>query len=108
MLFSHIKNNDDSHIQWRYQSTDEHNVGVARFSSAFAKSFGFDSIGYIMGLLHDKGKEQGEWQKYIQGMVKNGPHHAYVGAFIAQKQYPQIAPFIAKPIARLYNLCEYV
>lgn len=61
-----------------------------------------------MGLLHDKGKEQVEWQKYIQGVtgynkeyahIKSGPHHAYVGACIAQKQYPQIAPFIAQPIA---------
>ena len=73
-----------------------------------------------MGLLHDKGKEQEDWQKYLQGAtgynkeyahVKQGPHHAYVGACIAQKQYPQIAPFIAQPIAGhhrgLYDYCEY-
>jgi len=41
-----------------------------------------------------------------------GPHHAYVGACIAQKQYPQIAPLIGQPIAGhhrgLYDYCDYV
>ena len=94
MLYSHIAKPDDLHTEWRCQSTDEHNEGVARLCSSFAQPFGFDSIGYIMGLLHDKGKEQEEWQKYLQGVtgfnkdyanVRNGPHHAYVGAIIAQK-----------------------
>ena len=64
-----------------------------------------------MGMLHDKGKEQKEWQQYIQGIVKQGPHHAYVGACIVQQQYPQIAPFIAQPIAGhhrgLYDYCDF-
>ena len=56
-----------------------------------------EDCGRIMGMLHDKGKEQKEWQKYIQGVtgydqgyadVKSGPNHSYVGAIIAQKQPP--------------------
>ena len=86
------------------QSNDDHQQGVAKFAEAFATEFGMGDFGRIMGLLHDKGKEQVEWQRYIQGVtgynkdysyLKSGPHHAYVGACIAQKQYPQIAPFIA-------------
>lgn len=121
MLYSHIAQPDDLHTEWRCQSTDEHNEGVARLCSSFSKPFGFDSIGYIMGLMHDKGKEQTEWQKYIQGVtgykkeyahVKQGPNHSCVGACIAQRQYPQLAPLIAQPIAGhhrgLYDYCDYI
>ena len=87
----------------------------------FAAQFGMGDCGRIMGLLHDKGKEQLEWQKYIQGVtgynmeyahVKTRPSHSYVGAVIAQKKYPKIAPLIAQPIAGhhrgLYDYCDYI
>ncbi len=102
------------------QSNEEHQQGVALRAEAFAAEFGMGDCGRIMGLLHDKGKEQTDWQKYIQGVtgynkeyahVKSGPHHAYVGAIITKKQYPQIARFIAQPIAGhhrgLYDYCDY-
>lgn len=119
--YSHIARPNGIDAEWRFQSTDEHNEGVAELSSVFASTFGFGDIGRIMGLLHDKGKEQVEWQEYLQGAtgyskqyanIKNGPHHAYVGAIIAQRQYPQIAPLIAQPIAGhhrgLYDYCDYI
>lgn len=108
MMYSHIAKSEGTTTEWRCQSTDAHNVGVAELTTSFASSFGFGDIGKVMGLLHDKGKEQVEWQKYIQGVtgyneeyanIKTGPNHSYVGAVIALKQYPQIAPLIAQPIA---------
>jgi len=106
-IVSHIRQ-----LDYVIQSNEEHQLGVAQKSETFAAEFGMGDCGRIMGLLHDKGKEQADWQKYIQGMVKSGPHHAYVGACIAQKLYPQIAPFIAQPIAGhhrgLYDYCDYV
>ena len=90
-------------------------------AGAFAEEFGMGDYGRLMGLLHDKGKEQAVWQKYIQGVtgyrkeyayMTSGPHHSYVGAVIAQKQYPEIAPLIAQPIAGhhrgLYDYCDYI
>lgn len=120
-LFAHIITPDDLHPEFEGQSLVSHSEGVAQLSSAFSSMFGFEDIGRIMGLLHDKGKEQTEWQKYLQGVtgfnkdyahVKSGPNHSYVGAVIAQKQYPQIAPLIAQPIAGhhrgLYDYCDYI
>lgn len=94
------------------QSNEEHQRGVAQRAERFATEFGMGDCGRLMGLLHDKGKEQKEWQKYIQGKINTGPNHAYVGAIIAQRQYPQIAPLIAQPIAGhhrgLYDYCDYI
>ena len=103
------------------QTNDEHQRGVACLASSFASEFGMADVGYLLGLLHDKGKEQAAWQKYIQGVTgynpkyantKNGPNHAYIGAHIAQILYPQLSPLIAQPIAGhhrgLYDYCEYI
>ena len=115
ITISHIDNNKN------VQSNEEHQQGVAKMAETFAAEFCLGDCGRIMGLLHDKGKEQKEWQKYIQGVtgynteyvsVKSGPNHAYVGACIAEKQYPLLSPFIAQPIAGhhrgLYDHCDYV
>lgn len=94
------------------QTNEEHQRGVAQRAELFAAEFGMRDCGKLMGLLHDKGKEQKEWQKYIQGKINAGPNHAYVGAIIAQRLYPQIAPLIAQPIAGhhrgLYDYCDYI
>ena len=88
-IISHVRQTD-----LVIQTNDEHQQGVAQRAESFAAEFGMGDCGRVMGLLHDKGKEQAEWQKYIQGVtglnkefaqVKSGPHHAYVGACIAQK-----------------------
>lgn len=103
------------------QTNDVHQIGVATIAESFAAEFGMGEYGRLMGLLHDKGKEQAEWQKYIRGVtgydqeyanVNSGPNHSYVGAIIAKKSYPQIAPLIAQPIAGhhrgLYDYCDYI
>ena len=115
ITISHINQNRN------VQSNAEHQQGVATRAQTFAKVFGMGDCGMLMGLLHDKGKEQQEWQKYIQGVtgynksyahIKSGPNHSYIGAVIAKKQYPQIAPLIAQPIAGhhrgLYDYCDYI
>ena len=102
------------------QSNDEHQSNVAELAARFASEFGLSDFGCIAGLLHDKGKEQIDWQKYIQGITgfnaeyagfTSRPDHAYVGACIAKRLYPQFAPLIAQPIAGhhrgLYDYCDY-
>lgn len=114
-IISHIRETD-----WSIQSNDDHQSGVANLAEKFASEFGMAQFGRIMGLLHDKGKEQEEWQKYIRGVtgydkkysaIKKGPNHSYVGAVIANNHYKVLAPLIAQPIAGhhrgLYDYCCY-
>ena len=114
-FISHVRQSDMA-----IQPNDVHQKGVADKAASFAAAFGMGDCGRIMGLLHDKGKEQTQWQKYLLGVtglekeyahISTGPHHAYVGAIIAKMQYPQIAPLIAQPIAGhhrgLYDYCDF-
>lgn len=120
-LYAHITQADEKGTEQRVQSLEAHNTHVGELAAQFAAEFGCGDIARIMGLLHDKGKEQLEWQKYIQGVtgynkeyanIKQGPPHAYVGACIAQKQYSKLAPLVAHPIAGhhrgLYDYCDYL
>ena len=91
---SHIKKSDAGE-GYVFQSNEEHLEGVARLAEQFASEFGMGSWGRVLGLLHDKGKEQKSFQEYI---VKNsgfrpeltvsGEHyHAFVGGLLAQSIY---------------------
>lgn len=88
---SHIRKNKDN--SFAIQSNEEHLDGVAKLASNFANEFGMSEWGRIIGLLHDKGKEQNSFQQHIQKESGYSPNikvegdykHAYVGALIAKK-----------------------
>lgn len=115
MIISHVRQPNKE-----TQSNDAHQQGVANIAEAFAAEFGMAEWGRVLGLLHDKGKEKKAFQQHIikeSGLnpsvrVEGDYSHAYVGALIAQKQYPMIAPLIAQPIAGhhrgLYDYCDYL
>ena len=94
-LISHIRTNSKGEIK-AYQSLEEHSLGVANYANEFANEFGMDSWGYLIGILHDKGKEKRDFQNYILDMngipghknwTQHGKQHAYVGGIIAKKLY---------------------
>ena len=96
---SHIRKNQYGEII-SYQSNEEHCIGVAELAKQFASEFGMGNWGYVLGILHDKGKEKKEFQEYIQDVngipghkhwSKKGKAHAYVGALLAQGLYGKVA-----------------
>lgn len=103
MTISHLKQIDSD---WLIQTNEEHSKGVASLARDFTAKFGFGSIGYIMGMLHDKGKEKHDFQKYIRVTSGYDPNagswhdksHAYVGGLIAKEMYPKIFSLLGNPI----------
>lgn len=95
-----MKKNIISHVRMTdmvCQSNDDHQRGVAERAETFAAEFGMAEWGRVLGLLHDKGKEQRAFQQHIikeSGLnpnvkVEGDYRHAYVGALIAKKVFPQ-------------------
>lgn len=95
-----MKKNIISHVRMTdmvCQSNDDHQRGVAERAEAFAAEFGMAEWGRVLGLLHDKGKEQRAFQQHIikeSGLnpnvkVEGDYRHAYVGTLIAKKVFPQ-------------------
>lgn len=102
---SHIRKDADGNIA--FQSNEEHCRNVAELAKQFADEFGMGDFGYVMGMLHDKGKEKAEFQNYIRfenGLAdkktytQEGKAHAYVGGLIAKETQRQIYPLIGNPI----------
>ena len=113
LIISHVRPSDMA-----VQTNDEHSEGVALLAAEFANDFGWSDVGYAMGLLHDKGKEQRGFQQYIRkmsgyetvgGHVEKTPH-AFVGALLAA-QTGQYRDLIGMPIAGhhtgLYDYMDY-
>ena len=91
---SHVRK-DVTGDKFVFQSNEDHLNGVAKLAESFANEFGMGSWGRVLGLLHDKGKEQKTFQEYI---IKNsgfrpelrvsGEHyHAFVGGLLAKSIY---------------------
>ena len=114
---SHIRKNINGEIE-AYQDNEEHCKNVATIAKQFANKFGMGEIGYIMGLLHDKGKERVEFQEFIRyinnipGHKYFSPHerqHAYIGGLIANRASSLIYPLIGNPIMGHHRgLYDYV
>ena len=105
---SHIRKNAMGEIEC-FQSNEEHCKAVAELAKEFASEFGMGEWGYILGVLHDKGKEKHQFQEYIcdvngisghKNYTHDGKAHAYVGAIMAKKLYGDSAlPFFCNQIA---------
>ena len=93
MVISHIK--QDHLGNWQIQTNEEHQQNVAGLASSFASQFGMAEWGKVLGLLHDIGKEQKNFQQHIKKesgykpdtIVKGDYNHAYVGALIAKRLF---------------------
>jgi len=101
---SHIRALNDS---FEFQSNEEHQQGVAKMAAEFADAFGMKEYGELLGLLHDKGKEQESFQQHIKKesgfqpniKVNGNYHHAYVGALLLKKHFPKLTLFLTNCIA---------
>ena len=63
-IISHIYK--DATGQWKIQTNAEHSNNVAKLARSFADELGMGMWGYVLGMLHDKGKESDAFQSYIR------------------------------------------
>lgn len=111
---SHIRSSAEG---FEVQTNEEHCRNVAVLAKRFAQQFDMGQWGYFIGLLHDRGKERFSFQQYIR-QSNDLPYehwsgdkdHAYIGALVAKKIYPNLSSIIGNDIAGhhrgLYNVNE--
>ena len=86
-----IAHKDDN----RVQSLKDHLTNVAAIASSFASSFNNGDWAYFAGILHDLGKADSEWQKYILGKCGTGINHSEAGAqYVFSKLNSNIIPYL--------------
>lgn len=86
MFFAHSENKEGERHELR-----KHLVRTAELAQSFSPTQDFRSLFYLAGLLHDVGKFQDGFQKYLFEGGKKTPH-AGVGAFIARMLAKQYLP----------------
>ena len=80
------------------QSLQDHLTHVAKLCEQYASAFGAGQIANIIGLLHDYGKYDGEFQRYIRAQRSTTVNHKTAGAIKMKQQYGAGALLLGLPI----------
>ena len=68
----------------RWHRLEDHIIETAKAASVFAKAFGSENAGFVIGIFHDLGKVNPAFQAYLracnEGEKHKGPPHAVCGA----------------------------
>ena len=90
---------DRDESQW--QPLREHLANVAKLAADFAAPFGASEEARLAGLLHDLGKYQPNFQRYLKRGSPRTPHAIHGGAVISK--YRNLANVIASHHAGLHD-----
>lgn len=71
-------------VAGKTQSLMDHLKGVASLTSQFARKFGAEEIGYLLGLYHDIGKFTDAFDAKIHGETEERVDHSSAGAYLTQ------------------------
>lgn len=98
IIISHVRQYEQSDATtYELQSMKDHTLGVANLAKRFAQKITahtpLGEVGYLLGLLHDMGKYQEAFQRYIKyasGIAGDSPTastpHSAVGAYVAYEK----------------------
>jgi CRISPR-associated endonuclease/helicase Cas3 len=85
-LFAHSLPDPDVRT---WEPLPKHLGDVAHLTARFARHFGCESAGWVMGALHDAGKASPAFQKYIRAKGPS-PDHSTAGAVAALQHYGDV------------------
>lgn len=74
---AHLKENGET------QLLEDHLKQTAELAASFGKNIGLEEAAYAAGMLHDDGKFQDAFQKYIRGEYRGRVDHSTAGAVLA-------------------------
>lgn len=119
MLIAHQDKNGSVE---KTQYLSEHLKHTAERMRALGKEIGLESVCTLIGILHDAGKANPIWQKYIRGEVSKGGDHAGIGGCYVQyflyvsvkksmpsgeyKKYTKYNEFLIYPILAHHGLYD--
>lgn len=90
----------------KWQPLEVHLENVAQMAAEFASCFGAASWGYLVGLWHDLGKYDPEFQRYIRTaadanleMKPGKVNHSTAGGLLALQRLDKFGRILAYPIA---------
>ena len=96
-----------------WQTLQDHLDKVAKLTKLFCKQFGFERLGYNIGMLHDLGKVNPSFQKRLMGSNELVDHSTYGGKYLinldksdAKTLGYSIAPIIMGHHGGLPNRCD--
>ena len=87
-LLAHI-DNEKTNIQ----KLQDHLINVANLAQDFASTFNNSDWAFYSSLLHDLGKADTDWQKYIRGEKNTSINHSEAGAQYAFSRMKSNDPF---------------
>lgn len=106
VIISHLYQSVDNG-QWIVQTNDEHSAGVAELASGFASEFRMANWGRLLGLMHDRGKERRDFQRYIR--IASGcdvdagrygdKSHSHIGGVIIERHIPDACHIMSNVVA---------
>ena len=87
------------------QYIKDHARNTAAYMARVGKLLGLESICTLVGLLHDVGKVNRDWQAYIRGEVVSGGDHAGAGVcYVQYILYKYVKDFVLSDTYRWYGI----
>lgn len=105
IVISHLYQNEDG--KWIIQSNEDHCRNTAILCSEFASQFGMKEWGWLLGILHDRGKERNGFQCHIRAKSGLDPTahsddrhiHSSIGAILSHRLKEDGLHWLSNPIA---------
>lgn len=102
-MIAHRRQSDGKEQAW-----NAHSRNVSKLCRQEAEKLGLHNLAELMGLLHDWGKGNVDFQNYLRDIGNKHPNHAELGALFVWRRWHESENAVGKKqTAQLISLCIY-